>query len=176
MNRKSISPDQLVTHPFGAWDKGWYLLSAGDFAAKQFNSMTVSWGFFGTIWGKPMAITVVRPQRHTFQFIDKADSYTLCAFGDEHRRVLNVLGTKSGRNMDKINASGFTPVAASVVASPAYAEAELVIECRKAHFQDIDPRNFLADYIADCYKNDYHRMYFGEVVAASATDRYLAAD
>ena len=98
MNRQTVTPDQLVCPPFTAWDKGWYLLTAGDFAAKQFNSMTVSWGFFGTIWAKPMAICVARPQRHTYQFTEQYDTFTLCAFGEEHRKTLNVLGTKSGRS------------------------------------------------------------------------------
>ncbi len=174
MNRQPVAPERIVLRPFEAWDKGWCLLTAGDFAAKQFNSMTVSWGFFGTIWGRPMAICVVRPQRHTYPFTESSDSFTLSAFAEEHRPTLKVLGSRSGRDMDKINDSGFTPIAAAQVASPAYAEAELVIECRKVYFQDIDPAHFLADYIADCYHNDYHRMYFGEVIAAGATPKYLA--
>jgi flavin reductase (DIM6/NTAB) family NADH-FMN oxidoreductase RutF len=173
MTRRTIAPDQLLLRSFHAWDQAWFLLSAGDFAAGRFNCMTVSWGSLGTIWGKPLAMAVVRPQRHTYGFMEQADSFTLCAFGASHRDALRVLGTRSGREMDKVNASGLTPVASAVVASPSYQEAELVIECRKTYFQDLDPAHFLADYIADCYDNDFHRMYFGEVLALSASEPYI---
>ena len=33
--------------------------------------MTVSWGSMGMIWNKPFIQVVVRPQRHTFEFMEK---------------------------------------------------------------------------------------------------------
>ena len=174
MTRTRIDAFELAARPMAIWDKQWFLLSAGDFAAKKFNNMTVSWGSLGVIWGKPFAMCVVRPQRHTFKFMEQSDTFTLCVFPQQYRKVLDVLGTKSGRQMDKINASGFTPEAATAVASPVYAEAELAIECRKVYFQDFDPKHFLAPYIAPLYNNDYHRMYFGEIVAVTGADAYRA--
>ena len=80
MERKTISPWDFAAKGFSFWDRDWLLLSAGDFAKKKFNCMTVSWGFLGVMWARPMAIVVVRPQRHTRQFMDQHDSFTLCAF------------------------------------------------------------------------------------------------
>jgi flavin reductase (DIM6/NTAB) family NADH-FMN oxidoreductase RutF len=134
--------------------------------------MTVSWGSFGTIWAKPFAMCVVRPQRYTSEFMEKYDNFTLCSFPEAHRDPLEILGSQSGREMDKVRASGLTPQAATAVSSPIYAEAELVIECKKIYFQDLDPKGFLASYIAPCYKNDYHRMYFGEILAISGTSAF----
>jgi flavin reductase (DIM6/NTAB) family NADH-FMN oxidoreductase RutF len=172
MQRNAIGAWDVAARPMAIWEKQWMLLSAGDFAAKKFNSMTVSWGSLGVMWGRPFAMCVVRPQRYTRTYMEECDTFTLCVFPQEYRKVLDVLGSKSGRQIDKINASGFTPEAATAVASPVYAEAELAIECKKIYFQDYDPKHFLAEYIAPMYSRDYHRMYFGEIVAVTGTDAY----
>ncbi len=172
MQRKNIPIQDFTCSPLDIWDRGWFLLSSGDFAAGDYNSMTVSYGSFGTMWNKPFVMVVVRPQRYTWQFLEKFDSFTLCAFPSECRKSLEVLGTKSGRQIDKIHPAGLTPIASGIVASPAYEEAHLIVECRKIYFNDFDPRHFLADYIAPGYNNDYHRMYFGEILAVSGTEQF----
>lgn len=164
MQRQPISIDRFVARAFQIWDKGWFLLSSGDFATARYNSMTVSWGSFGTMWNKPFAMVVVRPQRYTRQFIDAADSFTLAAFGQAQRPILDLLGSKSGRDVDKVHPQGLTPMASRRVASPSYAEASLIIECRKMYFDDYAPQHFLDPSIQTMYRGDYHRMYFGEVL------------
>jgi flavin reductase (DIM6/NTAB) family NADH-FMN oxidoreductase RutF len=175
MQRSKIDVYDLVTPAFGVWDKTWFVLTAGDAAAKPvpparaFNSMTVSWGGLGFIWGRPMAMVVVRPQRYTFEFMERGNDFTLCAFGEAQRAAINLLGTKSGRESDKMKASGLTPITVPPIRSPGFAEAELILACRKSYWQDLDPTHFLADYIEPLYRKDYHRMYFGEVVAIEGT-------
>ena len=45
-----------------------------------------------------------------------------------------------------------------------FAEARLVLVCRKLYFQDISPDRFLDPAIESMYpKKDYHRMYVGEI-------------
>jgi len=149
------------------------LLTAGDFGAGKFNTMAVGWGSLGTMWGKPFAQVVVRPGRYTREFMEEYDTFTLCAFPEEYRKAVELLGTRSGRDVDKIAESGLTPVAASTVAAPGFAEAELVIECQKIYWQDMDPGNFLDPGIQGNYpQKDYHRIYFGEIVAVSGADAY----
>ena len=174
MQRQEITLTDLVMPTFGAWDSGWFLLTAGVNRPDGFNSMTVSWGALGYIWGRPLAVVVVRPQRYTFEFMERSDSFSLCAFPESCRAALNLLGTKSGRDGDKVRASGLTPVTLTQIASPGYAEAELILECRKTYFDDLDPAHFLADFIAPNYRGDYHRMYFGQVVAAQGVAAYRA--
>ena len=77
--------------------------------------------------------------------------------------------TQSGRDSDKMATCGLTPIAVPPIRSPGFAEAELVIACRKTYWQDLDPTHFLAHYIDPLYRHDYHRMYFGEVVAIEGT-------
>jgi flavin reductase (DIM6/NTAB) family NADH-FMN oxidoreductase RutF len=172
MQRVAKDPWEFSARPLAMWEKDWFLLSAGDFAQKKFNSMVVSWGATGVMWGRPFAMCVVRPQRHTREFVEQYDTFTLCSFPQELRKVLDVLGTKSGRDIDKINNSGLTPMAGTSVAAPIYDEAILAIECRKIYSDDFKPKHFIADYIKGMYKKDFHRMYFGEIVAIGAAENY----
>ena len=175
MKRVEIPLGEFRAEPFRIWDAGWFLLTAGDFGAGRFNTMTVSWGSFGTLWNRPFAQVVVRPTRHTQGFMDAYESFTLCAFAEERREALRLLGTKSGRDGDKIAESGLTPMAASRVAAPVFAEAVLSVECRKLYWQDLDPTQFLDPAIEASYpRRDYHRVYFGEVlaIAAAPADRH----
>ena len=91
--------------------------------------------------------------------------HSLCAhFRPEYRSALDLLGTKSGRDGDKIRESGLTVVASQFVASPAFAEAELILECKKNYWTDLDPSHFLDGRIEKNYPlKDYHRIYFGLV-------------
>lgn len=149
------------------------LLTAGSFSENNFNTMTIAWGGLGTMWQKPLVMVVVRPTRYTYEFMEKHGTFTVAAFPADLKEKLQYLGSHSGRDSDKISEAGLTPQASLAAEAPSFAEADLVLECRKSYFDDYNPDNFLADYIAKQYNNDYHRMYFGEVIAASATERYL---
>ncbi len=46
---------EFTTDIFSQFDKKWALLTAGD--KDKFNTMTISWGGLGTLWGKPVAVT-----------------------------------------------------------------------------------------------------------------------
>ncbi len=172
--KKEIPIDQFLVKASDVWDTGWFLLTCGDFQKKHYNSMTVSWGGFGTMWNLPIAMVVVRPTRYTFEFINQYDSFSLCAFSQEYRKALSLLGSRSGRDGDKIGASGLTPCAAARIASPVFEQAELRIECRKLYWQDFDPRHFLDDRIQENYaSSDYHRMFYGEIVSvAGEVEKY----
>jgi len=166
MTRKQIPFDEFLVKAHHLWAQQWLLLTAGDFAAGQFNTMTVGWGSLGTMWGKPFAQIVVRPTRYTYEFMERYDTFTLCAFPENHRQALQLLGTKSGRDGDKIAEAGLTPIASTQVAAPGFAEAELIVECRKIYWADMDPAHFLDPSIEKNYpQKNYHRIYFGQIVA-----------
>jgi flavin reductase (DIM6/NTAB) family NADH-FMN oxidoreductase RutF len=104
--------------------------------------------------------------------MEQYDTFTLSAFPEKHRQAIQILGSRSGRDGDKIAAAGLTPIAATRVAAPGFAEAELTLECRKMYWDDLDPRQFLDATIAKNYpQKDYHRVYFGEIVAVTQTGR-----
>jgi flavin reductase (DIM6/NTAB) family NADH-FMN oxidoreductase RutF len=172
--RQTIPPGDFIARPTHLWAEQWLLLTAGDLSAKQFNPMTVAWGSFGTMWGRPFAQIVVRPQRHTLKFLERNPGFTLCAFGEEYREALNLCGSVSGATVDKIRESGLTPLATSVGA-PGYEEAELIVECVKIYRQRIDPAGFVDKEIGKNYdKKDYHHIFFGEIKAVSGVSKYVA--
>ncbi|RPI34528.1 MAG: flavin reductase family protein [Chloroflexota bacterium] len=173
MQRNPIPIFQFLSRPFDLSDKGWLLLACGDFSARDYNCMTISWGSLGFVWGRPFAQVFVRPQRYTYQFMEKYPTFTLSAFTNEYRQALDLLGGKSGRDSDKLAEAGLTPVAASSVAAPCFVEAELVIECRKIYWSDFDPTHFIDQKIDRNYPTqDYHRNYFGEILAISGAGRF----
>lgn len=174
MSRTEIPYSKLKANPFDLFGTGWFILTAGDFAKGSFNGMTISWGSFGTLWGKPFVMIVVRPQRHTLPFMDSSDSFTLSAFGPQYKEALGFFGSKSGAEYDKFKETGLTAEAALKVASPAIAEADLVVECRKTYADRMKPECFLArENIETWYPgNDFHKIFFGEVIAVSAAERY----
>ncbi len=165
MKLKPVSVVDFAPRIFHLFDEQWLLLACGDFSQKHFNAMTISWGSLGVIWNRPFVQVVVRPTRYTFEFMNRYDTFTVCAFNEDHRDALNLLGSLSGRDGDKIGRSGLTPVPSRQVASPSFAEAELVVECRKVFWQDLDPSHFLDSSIEENYpQKDYHRVFFGEVL------------
>jgi len=134
--------------------------------------MTASWGGLGVLWDKHVAFCFVRPSRYTFEFMEDNRSFSLSFFSEDYRRVLEYCGSHSGRHVNKIERSGITPVEGSI-GDVYFDEARLVIECRKLYAQEMDPADFLDDGIAKLYPaRDYHRIYFGEIVALRGTDAY----
>ncbi len=162
---KTVNFSELSISPFTAFDKRWMVLSAGDFARGDWNCMTISWGFIGTMWNKPAVQIVVRPQRYTREFLDKYDTFTLCSFPEKYRPALQILGSKSGRDCNKVAESGLRPAAAPTVAAPIFEEADFVLECRKLLRQTTSAESLFDTSINAMYpKNDYHIFYIGEVV------------
>lgn len=138
----------------------WMLITSG--TKDSFNTMTASWGGMGVLWHKPVSYIFVRPQRYTYEFLEKNKTYSLSFFDEKYRKALNICGTKSGRELDKVKEAGLTPeVSENGIVH--FAEAKLVLECSKLYFQDINPANFLDPSINTIYDNDYHRMYIGEI-------------
>ena len=174
MNRQPISVERLITRPIASFNNHWFLLTSGDFAAGDFNCMTISWGSIGEVWGRPLVQVFVRPGRYTYQFMEKYPTFTLCAFPKAYHSELNFLGSHSGRDSNKLAEARVTPMAAEAADAPVYAEAELAIECRKMYWQDMDPSHFLVKGIEQNYPiKDYHRIYYGEVLAITGVEAYM---
>lgn len=140
----------------------WMLVTAG--TRDSFNTMTASWGGFGELWHRKIAICFIRPNRYTYEFTERHDVFTLTFFDERYRDVLNVCGTKSGRDIDKMGGIGLTPVE-SEHGSVYFAEARLVLECHKLYTHDLDPGHFVDGSIEKEYpQKDYHRMYIGQIL------------
>ncbi len=174
MDRKPIPVEIFRDNPFKIWEPDWLLLTSGDYSTGQYNSMTISWGSMGIMWGRPFVQVVVRPQRYTFQFIEKYPTFTVCAFPKQYRPALNILGTRSGRDGDKIAIAGITPRVSEIITAPCFEEAELVMECKKIYRGEFSPDQFLDPSIDPNYPiHDYHRSYYGQILAISGTTKYI---
>ncbi|MCR5640780.1 MAG: flavin reductase [Lachnospiraceae bacterium] len=151
----------FTTDIFGQFDQKWALLTAGD--EKKFNTMTISWGGLGTLWNKPVATVYVRTSRYTHEFMDENDFFTVSFYPESYRKTLGVLGTKSGRDMDKMTASGLTPKA--LESGMTFEEAEVTLVCKKLFMQRMEPSNMAPEIAKQFYESDAeHDMYIGEVV------------
>ncbi|MCR5608730.1 MAG: hypothetical protein K6G26_06670, partial [Lachnospiraceae bacterium] len=82
------------TNIFETFDKQWALLTAGDI--DNFNTMTISWGGLGTLWGKPVITSYVRQSRLTHDYIDNNEYFTVSFYPEEYKKILGILGSKSG--------------------------------------------------------------------------------
>ena len=164
MSFTKINIDKQSFNPFDLIGKQWMLISAG--TEEKWNTMTASWGGVGVIWGKPSSTGYIRHSRYTKEFVDNSEYFTLSFLRNGYRDALSVLGSKSGRDMDKMNDSGLTPT--FVDGQPTFAEAELVLVCRKRCKSEIAPEDILQQETLDKWygDQDYHTMYIGEIVAA----------
>ena len=160
---KKVDPKTLDLNPFAAIGDQWMLITAG--APENCNTMTASWGGLGVLWGVPMATVYIRPQRHTKRFVDENEYFTLSFFSEDYRPQLNLCGTKSGRDIDKVKECGFT-AAADEYGAPWFEQAELVLVCRKRMAMPMDEAAMPEDVKEKWYKGDYHTMYWGEIVEA----------
>jgi flavin reductase (DIM6/NTAB) family NADH-FMN oxidoreductase RutF len=156
-----IKPQELQENTFKLIGTDWMLITAG--TAESFNTMTASWGGMGILWGKEICFCVVRPQRYTYEFMERNSQFTLSFFDKKYRKALNFCGKKSGRDVDKIASTGLTPIS-DKTGIVYFNEARIVLECRKIYFQDLNPENFIDPGIDKNYSSkDYHRMYVGEI-------------
>ncbi len=147
---------------FEKFGKQWAVLTAG--GPERFNSMTISWGALGTIWGKPAATVYVRPTRYTYEFMETSDFFTLSFFEEKYRKDLEILGSRSGRDGDKIALTGLTaePIGSAAVG---FLEAKEVLVCRTMYWQDLVRDNMEKEVMERNYIYDEpHRMYIAEVL------------
>ena len=141
MSFKKIELDQLSFNPFLSIGRDWMLLTGG--TSEKFNTMTASWGQLGRLWNKNVLTAYIRPNRYTFEFVDKDDCFTASFFTMAHRKELSFCGSNSGRDVDKVKETGLTPV--ELDGRMAFEEAEMVFVLRKLYtydMQELDPAVF----------------------------------
>ena len=145
---------------YSKFDSEWALLTAG--TTQKFNSMTISWGGVGTLWGKHVVTAYVRTSRYTHEFMDNNEYFTV-SFYKDMKRILGVFGSKSGRDIDKMHYDGLT--AKEVDGSVTFEEAEVTLVCKKLFMQQLAVENMTPEVRDAFYSGDApHDMYIGEIV------------
>ena len=144
---------------FHIFDKQWALVTAG--TLNHYNTMTISWGGLGTLWSRPVATVYVKPIRYTYQFLEKNESFTVSFFPEAYKKDLGILGSKSGRDGDKISLTSLTPQ--PVEHGVTFSQASATLICKKIYWQDLDLEQIPQDAVDTYYKTEApHRMYIGE--------------
>ena len=162
MSFEKININEYEFSPVKGIGENWGILTG--VSDDGFNSMTVSWGSIGVLWSKPCAFVFVRPGRHTYKFMEKGEYFSLSLMPEGMHEKMAVFGSKSGRDTDKYEISGFSVCDENGVKYPE--EAETVFICKKIAASDVTPEWFIDNTIdGKNYPNkDYHRMYIGEIV------------
>ena len=147
-------------------------------AGDTVNPMTISWGTLGIEWGKPMFTVFVRESRFTKGLLDANPEFTInVPYGSRDKNILSFCGSKSGRDVDKINALGLTLEEPEVISVPGIKELPLTLECRVFYRQAQDPNAISEENNRRFYPQeagsdfsvanaDYHTAYYGQIVAA----------
>lgn len=168
---KAITPEELE-NTFRLIGKDWMLITAkgqDENGKETVNTMTASWGGMGILWNKPVAFCFIRPQRYTHTLTEQSDRFSLSFFSEEYRSALRLCGTKSGRDIDKFEATGLTP--AMIEDTPCVKEARITLLCRKLYADTLKESSFLDPALLQNYKDgDFHTVYVAEIEKILVSD------
>lgn len=139
----------------------WGLLTAG--GIEDYNTMTIAWGETGTMWWKPVLSVYVVPSRYTHGYMQESEYFTVSLFGSEYKEDLQVLGTKSGRNGDKVALTKLTPK--PMVHGVTFEEASLTVVCRKLFQQPLSTAELPGEVLEQYYQTmGVHDRFMGGIV------------
>ena len=176
---REIHVDDWEVKPVSLFKRTWGALTSGN-ESDGWNAMTISWGSVGTLWGRgdidrtvPICNVYVRPSRFTHHLMMANDEFTVSFLGENYRKSLGILGSKSGRDdPEKIKNAGLSVV---IEGKTAYlAGSDLVLVCRKIYHQSMSADHLIDKELIDyCYKtdiNDFHDLFVGEILKVLVKD------
>jgi flavin reductase (DIM6/NTAB) family NADH-FMN oxidoreductase RutF len=135
----------------------------------QINTMTIGWALMGICWRKPILMVAVRDSRYTFGLMEAADDFCVSVPTTDKRDEIFYCGTKSGRDVNKLEECGLTTRSGRQSASPIIDVPGLHIECRIVYKNALEPALLHSGYHAIYPEKDFHTLYFGEIVACYET-------
>jgi len=130
------------------------------------NVMTIGWGFVGMFWRMPVFLVAVRHSRFTHEFIEDSGEFTVNVPSEEMDEIVSHCGEASGREHDKFKECKLTVLKGKKVQVPVVKECKIHYECRVVHKLEVKPNLVPANVKKTFYpKDDYHTLYFGEILA-----------
>jgi len=100
------------------------------------NATTAAWG--GICCSKPPCLSVsFRAATMAHSNIMARGAFTVSIPSDGYVREVDYFGLVSGRDADKFEATGLTPVHSAIVDAPYVGEFPLVLECRVLHVHEL---------------------------------------
>ncbi len=172
MERTEVPPDYQLSKTLATLARPGLLL-VGAKEGGAVNVMTIGWASWGIVWGKPILQVLVRPSRYTYEFIEESGAFTVNVPTRDMHAWVALCGSKSGRDVDKFGPHLMTVTRCEGLTAATIDACPMVYECRVVHHNDLVPTNLAPDIEARSYRGaDYHRVYFGEVLAARAAADY----
>ena len=113
------------------------------------NIITCSW--FGTVCSEPPMVSVsIRKNRYSYKPVHISGEFTANLPRSTDIEVVKYCGTKSGRDVDKFEALGLTPIPCPLLKSaPMIAECQLVLACKVKHELELGTHQiFTAEVVA----------------------------
>jgi flavin reductase (DIM6/NTAB) family NADH-FMN oxidoreductase RutF len=165
---KPISAEEICDNYniFNLVGKDSYVITAGKEA--HYNAMVGSGGGFGLLFKKPTTWCLFQSARYTLEMILKEQRYTLSYFPKEYKEEVFFLGSKSGRDSQKMKEVALTSIQ-TPCGNISFEQAKLIIECKLTLVTTPSLDDFYAqeakDYINEVYKdpNEYRKYVFGEI-------------
>jgi flavin reductase (DIM6/NTAB) family NADH-FMN oxidoreductase RutF len=163
---KQISPEEIRDNVFTLVGKVFPVITAGK--EDHYNSMTASGGGLGLLFMKPTTWCILRADRYTLEMIQKEQTYTMSYFSNEYKEQILFLGSKSGRDSEKMKEVELTSVQ-TPSGDMSFKEARLIIECKLTALTTANPNDYYTqeakDSINEAYKeaNVYRKFVFGEI-------------
>ncbi len=150
--KKSLGAQTLV-YPLPVWCVGSY-----DQECKP-NLATVAWG--GICCSKPPCVTIsLRKATYTYGSIIERGAYTVNVPSAEQVAIADFCGIASGRNENKFEVCGLTPIKSDLVDAPYADEFPLILECRVIH----------------TYEIGLHTQFIGEIMDVIADEELIGED
>ena len=166
MAKKLVDFRECQAETIKAFDQKRVLLAAQGLSGKP-NVMTIGWGSLGIIWKRSVFTIYVRPSRYTYSLIEESGEFTVNVLPPGMEEVAKYCGSTSGRDVNKFEAKGLTPIPASRLKTPIIKECIIHFECRVIYKNPLVPAELEKPILTETYGDspDFHMIYFGEIVA-----------
>ena len=99
--------------------------------------------------------------------MEDVPEFVVAVPGDDLDEAVHICGTQSGRDGNKFDLAGLTPIPSHHVRAPSIGECPVNIECRVFHAQH-PPHPLLTPEHRQTPVKDQHTIYFAEVVGLYA--------
>jgi len=163
---KQISPEEITDNVFTLACKDFYAITAGK--KGHYNSMIGSGGGMGMMFRKPATWCCIQATRYTLELIEKEQAYTLSYFSDGYKKQALFLGSKSGRDSEKMKEVELTSIQ-TPSGNISFEESRLIFECKLTQITTANAEDFYSqeakDYLNKAYTDpgEIRKYVFGEI-------------
>lgn len=119
------------------------------------NIITIAWT--GTVCTDPaMTYISVRKERHSYNIIKESGKFVINLTTKSLVKATDFCGVKSGRDFDKFNHCGLTPIQGTLTGLPMIAESPVNIECEVTQIIELGSHDmFLAKVLGVTIEDDF---------------------